>query len=817
MRWAYEMEKINENKISEVQGGNLLHTINYTNNVTIHNGPYELCIHADYQYFLEFNGVTKVLNHQCNMVWSQHIAQAINQLFGLNGFSMRYKCGPQIFPGELIPARSTIDIYFVILGGMMSDDDQEMSDIENQLVSVENNKSVVVFTSCKFTPYRVMFEDEFVTRNTPHPYFTQKDLINLYKSFESMGKRFNSLRYPKLDLSNPVFQSDATEELDEEILEDIICMYAEGQESKAQTLIAKMPMQQIAQYRQYIKSFKFLAAVKQKKADLLKLDIDRVKMSETLNGLKKAIEDSKYHAELEKSGTKPSPSNNNSNSSSSSSIPKPMKDDRKEKEIASKHKEQAKTNLKNRCNKIKGDAKTILNNDPHKEIKVPVNKVTYDDQPDGLNINDPKYDGDGNNINNNNNNNNNTSFIIPDGDDGVHPAIKDIIESKIEENPKCNGTIQLMNRLTPGTQYSWKARIKNESANNYFKQAIQWIGGKLFNMITNPIIVGSTLSGVFLLASLPQYAMTSRVGYAQEFGLNMLGNLINVPSAVINYRGPSLFNGLVTAFTGLCTAVGLLLPNTFQVTRYHTLTINNVVVEPQKPQSEKREYDNHFDTTKNEVYVHFDERVTKQITILDIPLLGIYWRLNISQNTTQHAGSAELVANILAPININSMIRPVNVMERISRATNIGSFIDYNRADVYVDDVNNGAERLALGVIFSHKCHNLSTNVYESVFREPGEPVELLPYRATMQVITIQEHYLYLETNLCRATQGIIYTAIGLVTKPLKTFHLLTRPHLQRLRNIMSTIVLLGHPWHIRAWLIYLLYCLVRMLRIRIH
>jgi len=809
------MEKINDNKISEVQGGNLLHTINYTMSQTIINGPYELYIHADYQYFLEFNGVTKILNHQCNMVWSQHIAQAINQLFGLNGFSLRYKCGPQIFSGELVPCGSTIDIYYPLLGGMLTDEEDELNDIENQMISIENNKHVVVFTACKFTPQRVMFEDEFVTRNSPHPYFTKTDLTNLYRSFANAGMRYNKLRYPKLDLSNPIFQDDATYELDEDIIEDIVCMYAEGQQSKAQTLISKMPMQQISQYRQYIKTTKFLDKVKQRKEDLLKIDIDRVKMSETLSGLKKAIEDSKYHADLAKSGTtSPKPE---------TTIPKPINEDRKQQEMASKHKEQAKTNLKNQCNKIKGDSKTILDKDPHKEVKVPVNKVTYDDEPDGLNINDPKYEGDGTTILTPNNNdpsppddNNVIIPFCPDGPD-AHPEITKIIEDKVQENPKCNGTIQLMNKLKPGMTYCWKARIRNESANNLFKQAVRWIGTKFYNFITNPIIVGSSIAGVFILSSLPTYAMNSRIGYAQEVGHNMLDNLMNLPSAVSNYRGPSLFNLITSAFTGCAAAFGMILPNKFPVTRYHTLTIAGIAVEPQKPNSEKREYDNHFDTTKNEVYVHFSERVTKQITILDIPLLGIYFRLNISQNTTQHAGSAELVANILAPININSMIRPVNIMERISRATNIGSFIDYDRADVFTEDVNNGAERLALGVIFSHKCHNLSTNVYESVFREPEEQVELLPYRATMQVITLQEHYLYLETSLCLAIQGLIYTAIGLAMKPLKIFRLLTRPHLLRLRSIMNMMVQLGHRWHIRAWLIYLLYCLVRMSRIRTH
>lgn len=809
------MEKINENKISEVQGGNLLHTINYSQSQTIINGPYQLYIHADYQYFIEFNGVTKILNHQCDMVWSQHIAMAIKEMFGLNGFSLRYKCGPQIFPGELVPARSTIDIYYPLVGGMMSDEEQEMSDIENQLISIESSKNVIIFTACKFTPQRAMFEDEFVTRNTPHPYFTQKDLTNLYRSFVTMGNRYNKLRYPKLNLSNPVFQTEASYELDEDILEDIVCMYAEGQESKAQTLIAQMPMQQIAQYRQYIKSLKFKDAVKQKKEDLLKQDVARVKMSESLSGLKKAIEDSKYHADLAKSGTY--------QPTDGGSIPKPLNDDRKQHEMASKHKEQAKTNLKNQCNKIKGDSKTILDKDPHKEVKVPVNKVTYDDQPDGLNINDPKYEGDGTTILTPNNNDD-----CPINDDDDHPTpdnqlipvipeLQDIIENTIAEQPKNYGTIQLMNKLTPGTVYSWKARIRNESVDNLFKKAVTWIGNKIINMITNPIVVGASLTGVFLLANLPQYAMTSRIGYAQEVGHNMLDSLLNLPSAVINYRGPTLFNLLSTLTTGAAAAFGLLLPNKLPVTRYHTLTVTNVVVEPQKLLSEKREYDNHFDTTKNEVYVHFTERVTKQVTVLDIPLLGIYLRLNLSHNTTTHAGSAELVANILAPININSMIRPVNVMERISRATNIGSFIDYDRADVYLGDVNNGAERLALGVIFSHKCNNLSTNVYESVFREPEEQVELLPYRATMQVITLQEHLSYLEQKLSLVIQGLIYTGIGLVMRPLKIFRLLTRPHLLRLRNIMNTMVLLGHRWHIRAWLIYLLYCLVRMSRIRIH
>jgi len=809
------MEKINENKISEVQGGNLLHTINYSQSQTIINGPYQLYIHADYQYFIEFNGVTKILNHQCDMVWSQHIVMAIKEMFGLNGFSLRYKCGPQIFPGELVPARSTIDIYYPLVGGMMSDEEQEMSDIENQLISIESSKNVIIFTACKFTPQRVMFEDEFVTRNTPHPYFTQKDLTNLYRSFVTMGNRYNKLRYPKLNLSNPVFQTEASYELDEDILEDIVCMYAEGQESKAQTLIAQMPMQQIAQYRQYIKSLKFKDAVKQKKEDLLKQDVARVKMSESLSGLKKAIEDSKYHADLAKSGTH--------QLTDGGSIPKPLNDDRKQQEMASKHKEQAKTNLKNQCNKIKGDSKTILDKDPHKEVKVPVNKVTYDDQPDGLNINDPKYEGDGTTILTPNNNddcpiNNDDDHPTPDNQlIPVIPELQDIIENTIAEQPKNYGTIQLMNKLAPGTVYSWKARIRNESVDNLFKQAVTWIGNKIINMITNPIVVGASLTGVFLLANLPQYAMTSRIGYAQEVGHNMLDSLLNLPSAVMNYRGPTLFNLLSTLTTGATAAFGLLLPNKLPVTRYHTLTVTNVVVEPQKLLSEKREYDNHFDTTKNEVYVHFTERVTKQVTVLDIPLLGIYIRLNLSHNTTSHAGSAELVANILAPININSMIRPVNVMERISRATNIGSFIDYDRADVYLGDVNNGAERLALGVIFSHKCNNLSTNVYESVFREPEEQVELLPYRATMQVITLQEHLSYLEQKLSLVIQGLIYTGIGLVMRPLKTFRLLTRPHLLRLRNIMNTMVLLGHRWHIRAWLIYLLYCLVRMSRIRTH
>ena len=126
--------------------------------------------------------------------------------------------------------------------------------------------------------------------------------------------------------------------------------------------------------------------------------------------------------------------------------------------------------MKNQCNKIKGDSKSILNKDPHKEVKVPVNKVTYDDEPDGLNINDPKFEGDGTTIltpNDDNsvgpNDDNDKIINVPD-DPECHPEIAKIIEETVSNSPKKYGTIQLMNKLKPGTVYCWKARIKNESA-----------------------------------------------------------------------------------------------------------------------------------------------------------------------------------------------------------------------------------------------------------------------------------------------------------------------------------------------------------------
>lgn len=161
----------------------------------------------------------------------------------------------------------------------------------------------------------------------------------------------------------------------------------------------------------------------------------------------------------------------------------------------------------------------------------------------------------------------------------------------------------------------------------------------------------------------------------------------------------------------------------------HKVEITEVEQVPQQVDDEKREYDTNFKTTKLETKIHFTEKSTIGLMV-HTPFSNSLLPYHVEE--TEHTASGELVANMLTPVNVNSTISPVSLLERMAKSTNLGSFIDYDRSDAFFEDTVNGSERLAVAVALSSRCKSMLTSVYNQVFQSTGDMM-LLPVKNVQQ------------------------------------------------------------------------------------
>lgn len=80
---------------------------------------------------------------------------------------------------------------------------------------------------------------------------------------------------------------------------------------------------------------------------------------------------------------------------------------------------------------------------------------------------------------------------------------------------------------------------------------------------------------------------------------------------------------------------------------------------------------------------------------------------------------AELLTQMTNPRNISMNNSAESLIERLGNSN--GPMINYDRADIFEEDVNANTSRLATGVVLSARCDNLKTCVYESLFRKADQ------------------------------------------------------------------------------------------------
>jgi hypothetical protein len=242
----------------------------------------------------------------------------------------------------------------------------------------------------------------------------------------------------------------------------------------------------------------------------------------------------------------------------------------------------------------------------------------------------------------------------------------------------------------------------------------------------------------------------------------------------------------------------------------HKIVVTDIEQVPQRDEDEKREYDTHFETTKLETKIHFEEQVTAGL-LVHSPHMNFI--VPYHQEVSEHTASGELVANIIGPTSINSTISNVSLMERVAKSTNIGSFIDYDRVDSFFEDTVAGSERLALGVVFEQRCKSMLTSPYQQVFPNSGD-MYLLPVKDVRKPIC--RHSIW-KPKPNRSIMGIFSTVIGQMKSNLRNFQFpTTLPMLlQRICSFMTQSF--AHLWRlVKLMLTFLLYYLDQTLLILI-
>lgn len=442
--------------------------------------------------------------------------------------------------------------------------------------------------------------------------------------------------------------------------------------------------------------------------------------------------------------------------------------------------------------------------DPHKEVKVHVNKVTMEDEPSGLALNDKKDFGDYAGVYSDKIDNADAECrpgqqnMKKEGiDDKTNPGdsnqVQDLDESIVEEKKEEYG---ILGFLFKTKKYIYDLLVKNDTKDGIPDEANDPVVS-LINAIRYPVAVVSTLVSGGIL-SVFFYALRTAV---------MAGTLLLDTEPLEAFMMVVRFgrSPLKYAFTLLVIAI-ILGRTVLQHIQRHEIDIEDYVVEPRKAITQKREYDNHFETTKHEVTCNFTETVTDRLKVSFGP---ISFSIPYYYVCTEHTASLELVANILSPINMNGTLSPTSIIERVCKATNIGSFIDYDRAQVYEKDLIGGAQRLAIAVAFHFRCGTLRTNLINQVFQKAEDKLVLLPTDTLTRTLASS---ILLSTFVIRNTMR----ALSYMDTVLKMFISL------RLQSLMRRLLAQLNAWRlmtnlsVRQWLIlvssiYLLTRLVRM------
>jgi len=144
----------------------------------------------------------------------------------------------------------------------------------------------------------------------------------------------------------------------------------------------------------------------------------------------------------------------------------------------------------------------------------------------------------------------------------------------------------------------------------------------------------------------------------------------------------------------------------------------------------RRNVDTNFKISQNTCKWFFDEKVVK------ISEVG-YWVLDSDCDfmvekefrEEKHDGykvvDLELVSQMSTSKNISLTTAPEVIAERFSNCTNMGPFINYNRGDVFGHDILNNSARLAHCIAMSKRNDNISTDVYNQLFRK-GDSTRLI-------------------------------------------------------------------------------------------
>lgn len=448
-------------------------------------------------------------------------------------------------------------------------------------------------------------------------------------------------------------------------------------------------------------------------------------------------------------------------------VPNPNNKDKKSKKFASK-KEQGKKDSKASSKSIKDKHNRGEDVDDHKEVKVNVNKVFCEGEESGLSLDDSKDFG---------------SYKEQLETDGELSDI-DIELSEPKEEKK----LGMLSILWKQKNYLYDVMYNNTTSSSPVIGLIEWMIRPVGYMAG---ILGASLAGV---------VMNITRGALVASSLTLSASPIKILA-----EGFKMNKGLLAYGSALIVIAMVCLRTKFSHIQRHEVDILTHTIEAQKTLTEKREYDNHFETTKLEHVCEFEETVTDRLRISLGPFsitLPYCWI------TTTHKTSLELVANMLSPINMNSTLSPLSVIERACKATNIGSFIDYDRAVNYDHDIIGGAERLVTAVVFHFRCATLQTSLTHQVFHNPEDKLVLLPTGTLVRTLASRSFLLTFVRQSFIAER--IYTDTALKMLSLLPFPSLMRrlPVPTLIMNFMTNQSV--HRWLIRVFSIYLLTRLVR-------
>lgn len=470
--------------------------------------------------------------------------------------------------------------------------------------------------------------------------------------------------------------------------------------------------------------------------------------------------------------------------------------------MISKVKLQQKLNIKRSLAEAVKNHNLGIDIDPHKEVKVHVNKVTMEGEPSGLALEDKKDFGDYAGIYSDTVDNADAECrsgeqnMKKEGVDDIQKdsnQVQDLDESIVEEKKEEYGILGFLFRTK---KYIYDILVKNDVKDGIPDEANDPVVS-LINAIRYPVAVVSTIVSGGIL-SVFFYALRTAV---------MAGTLLLDTEPLEAFKMVVKFGRSPLKYALTLLVIAIILGRTvFQHIQRHEIDIEDYVVEPRKAITQKREYDNHFETTKHEVTCNFTETVTDRLKISFGPLsLSIpYYYV-----CTEHTASLELVANILSPINMNGTLSPTSIIERVCKATNIGSFIDYDRAQVYEKDLIGGAQRLAIAVAFHFRCGTLRTNLINQVFQKVEDKLVLLPTDTLTR--TLASSMLLSTFVIKNTTKAFTFMDTVLKTFVSQRLQSLMRPLLVQLNAWRRMMNLSVHQWLILVSSIYLLIRLVRM------